>query len=262
MNILGQIIDQKKLEVAQLKSQYSLKDFASTPFFCRKSLSLYNKITSENNISIIAEVKKASPSKGLIRCDFNHLEIANDYMISGASAISVLTDKRFFQGDTSFLEDIAMIRTIPILRKDFIIDVFQVYQAKSIGADAILLIAEALTKDEINSLTESAYSIGLEVLLEVHSEEQLEKVDFTLNRLLGINNRNLTNFVTDINTTIELAGKIPKSVAIVSESGFSKAEDIQRLKSTRVDAVLVGEHFMRKTDIRSALNEFRELCIR
>ncbi|MCU7526179.1 MAG: indole-3-glycerol phosphate synthase TrpC [Ignavibacteria bacterium] len=260
MSILDKIIEAKKEEVKCLRSRYSLRDFQETPYFERSVLSLKGKIESEQNLSIIAEVKKASPSKGLIRKDFNHLEIAHTYMENGASAISVLTDKEFFQGSIDFLRDIAEIRTIPVLRKDFIIDIFQVYEAKAKGADAMLLIAEALSKSQISELTHAATEAGLEVLLEVHSERQLEKIDFSVNRLIGINNRNLENFVTELKTTSDVARALPSDVVIVSESGIQSRESVEVIKNTRAGAILVGEHLMRKSDVALALKELREWC--
>ncbi|HEX2868201.1 MAG TPA: indole-3-glycerol phosphate synthase TrpC [Ignavibacteriales bacterium] len=262
MSILEKIIDKKKEEVKALRKNYSLGDFKDFPFFCRETLSLKKKLESESNLSVIAEVKKASPSKGLIRAGFNHMEIANSYMEYGASAISVLTDEKFFQGKIGFLKDIAEVRTIPVLRKDFMIDVFQIYEAKACGADAMLLIAEALSKSEISELTLAAKDLGLEVLLEVHSKEQLDKVDFSLNSLIGINNRNLSDFVTDLKTTQEISEILPQGVVVVSESGISSRESVDLVKQTRAHAILVGEHLMRKADVGAALSELRKWCIR
>ncbi|MGE5354319.1 MAG: indole-3-glycerol phosphate synthase TrpC [Acidobacteriota bacterium] len=262
MSILEKIIDRKKEEVKELRKRYCLSDFQDSPFFDRAALSLRGKIEAEQSLSIIAEVKKASPSKGLIRKDFNHLEIAKAYMSNGASAVSVLTDKDFFQGNIEFLRDIAEERTIPVLRKDFIIDIFQVYEAKANGADAMLLIAEALSKSEIAELTHAATEAGLEVLLEVHSERQLEKIDFSVNRLIGINNRNLENFVTDLRTTLEVSRALPGDVVVVSESGIQSRESVEEIKKTRAGAILVGEHLMRKSDVAMAIKELKEWCIR
>lgn len=262
MNILDKIIERKKEEVKGLKSRYSLRDLQDSHCFERSVLSLKGKIESEKKLSIIAEVKKASPSKGLIRKDFNHLEIAKAYMGSGASAISVLTDKEFFQGSIDFLRDIAELRTVPVLRKDFIIDIIQVYEAKANGADAMLLIAEALSKSQITELTHAATEAGLEVLLEVHSERQLEKIDFSVNRLIGINNRNLENFVTELKTTSDVSRELPSDVVIVSESGIQSRESVEVIKKTRAGAILVGEHLMRRSDIASALKELNEWCKR
>lgn len=262
MSILGKIIDEKKEEVKALRKSYSLSDFKDFPFFGRKALSLKEKIENESNLSIIAEVKKASPSKGLIRADFNHMEIAKTYTENGTSAISVLTDEKFFLGKADFLKDIAAIRKVPVLRKDFIIDIFQVNEAKALGADAVLLIAEALSKSEIRELTLAANEAGLEVLLEVHSKEQLDKIDFSLNRLIGINNRNLADFVTDLKTTLEISEILPEGTVIVSESGISSRESVEVIKQTRARAILIGEHLMRKEDLGAALTELRNWCLR
>ncbi|MCU7496156.1 MAG: indole-3-glycerol phosphate synthase TrpC [Ignavibacteria bacterium] len=260
MNILDKILEEKKEEVKSLRSSYRLCDFYDSPFYGRSALSLKGKIEGEKNLSIIAEVKKASPSKGLIKKDFNHLEIANIYMQQGASAISVLTDKKFFQGSIEFLKDIAAVRTVPLLRKDFIIDVFQVHEARASGADAILLIAEALSKGQISELTNAASEAGLEVLLEIHSERQLDKIDFSVNGLIGINNRNLETFVTDLNTTLGVSAALPDDVVIVSESGISSPESVEIIKKTRAGAILVGEHLMGKDDAALALRELKQWC--
>lgn len=262
MNILGKIIAHKKEEVKKLRGSFSLSDFQDSNFFKRECLSLKGKIESERDLSIIAEVKKASPSKGLIREDFNHLEIAKIYMENGAGAVSVLTDKEFFQGDIEYLRDIASVRTIPVLRKDFIIDVLQVYEARANGADAVLLIAEALSKSQISELTNAANEIGLEALLEVHSERQLDKIDFSLNKLIGINNRNLENFITDLNVTLHVSLALPKDIAVVSESGINSCESINVIKKTKAGAILIGEHLMRKGNIAEALRELKQWCAR
>lgn len=262
MNILDKIIESKRQEVKAIKAGYSKSSFSDSPLFSTPCLSLMGKIRNEHDITLIAEVKKASPSRGIIREDFNHLEIARTYSESGASAISVLTDIQFFKGSILFLKDIALCKTLPILRKDFIIDEIQIYEARANGADAILLISEVLDKREISELTIAANELGMEVLLELHSSAQLDKIDFTLNPLIGINNRDLSSFTTDIKTTTDLSVLLPEDVLIVSESGIINSDSINILKQTRADAVLVGEHFMRMTDIGCGVKEFRQWCIR
>ncbi|KAB2909093.1 MAG: indole-3-glycerol phosphate synthase TrpC [Ignavibacteriaceae bacterium] len=226
-----------------------------------RKFSLIGKIREAKGVAIIAEVKKASPSKGIIREDFDHRAIAGEYLRNGASAVSVLTDRQFFRGEIRFLEDIARFKTAPILRKDFIIDELQIEEAHANGADAILLISEILTKDEIARLTHFAYKIGLEVLLELHTPSQLDKIDFSLNGLIGVNNRDLETFVTDLNTTETVAKLLPRGVTLVSESGISAPEHIKRIRDAGCKAVLVGEHFMRQTSPGAALADMRKWCV-
>ena len=159
-----------------------------------------------------------------------------------------------------YLSDIAKDKRAPLLRKDFIIDIYQVFESKSFGADIILLISEALTKNQINELTHAAYECGLEVLLELHSEAQLEKISFDVNKLIGINNRNLENFSADLETTIEISQKIPNIVYVVSESGINSQSDVKRLKNARTNAILVGEYLMKAEDIKAQLKELKEWC--
>lgn len=262
MNILDEIIDVKKEEVKKLRKEYTYGRFTDSEFYGKEKLSLYDALSKTDDIAIIAEVKKASPSKGVIRNDFDHMKIADVYMENGAEAISILTDVNFFQGSLTYLSDIAQIKTKPLLRKDFIIDEYQVFEAKHYGADAVLLIAEVLSARQINELTHAAYETGLDVLLELHSADQLNKIDLVLNKLIGVNNRNLNDFTVDVNTTLHLAEKLPGDVVLVSESGISMQETIEELKLTNVNAVLVGEYLMRAEDIKGRLNQLAEWCSR
>lgn len=260
MTILDEIISVKKDEVKLLKQNFTLSRFKDYEFFENKNMSLFASLNKNERISIIAEVKKASPSKGIIRKDFNHLKIAEAYMNCEVDGISILTDINFFKGNISFLNDIAKFKNVPLLRKDFIIDEYQIYEAKANGADAILLISEALTKNQINELTSAAYEINLEVLLELHSEEEIEKIDFSHNEIIGINNRDLKTFKVDLETTKYISEIISKEILIVSESGISTKESIDFVKSTKAKAVLVGEHFMKSDNIEDALKKFRDNC--
>ncbi len=259
MNILDRILEVKKEEVAKLKKRMTINSFKDSEFFNEKTLSLFN-LRNEKNISIIAEIKKASPSKGLIKEDFNHLKIAEIYFEEAVNAVSVLTDEKFFQGNISFLNDIAKIKQAPLLRKDFIIDEYQVLEARANGADLILLICEALSKNQIRDLSQVASETGMEVLLELHSEEQLNKIDFELNKIIGVNNRNLEDFSVKLSTTQTISNKLPNEVMLVSESGIGKKEDIYFIRSAHANAVLVGEHIMKSRDIKSGLRELKEWC--
>ncbi len=256
MSFLKKILAEKQSEVAMLRGRYTESDFSNSPFYNKPTLSLINEIQNSACPVLIAEVKKASPSKGLLRENFNHIDIARSYFAGGASAISVLTDRKFFQGDISFLTDIAEFKTKPILRKDFIIDDCQILEARAAGADAILLISEAMTTEKIASLTKCAHRLGLEVLLELHSIDQLNKIDFSLNRLIGVNNRNLRTFETNIETTLTARKELPPDILLVSESGIAGRDAVHRVIDAGCDAVLVGEHFMRQENIDAALAEF------
>ena len=260
MNILLEILDTKKEEVARLKKRLSKQSFLDSEFFNKKPLSFYNQINGNGKIAIIAEIKKASPSKGLIKEDFNHLDIARAYFSHSVNAVSVLTDQNYFKGEISFLYEIAGIKQAPLLRKDFIIDEIQIYEAKANGADMILLICEALSNNQIKEFTNLASEIGLEVLLELHNEKQLDKIDFDLNRIIGVNNRNLEDFSVNLSTTQNISRHIPNNVVLVSESGISKKEDIDYLRSAGTDAILVGEHLMRSSDIDLSLDELKKWC--
>jgi indole-3-glycerol phosphate synthase len=259
MNILEEIIEYKKDEVKKLKKNYSLSSFEEMEFFENSILKLGNFL-SVNTLGIIAEIKKASPSAGVIKEDFNHLKIAEIYFGGDATAVSVLTDEKFFKGNINYLEDIAAIKQRPLLRKDFIIDELQVYESKGAGADIILLICEVLSKQQIEELTCAAKEVGMDVLLELHSKEQLFKIDFQLNSIIGINNRNLADFSVNLETTKRIASEIPDDVIVVSESGVSKKGDIAFLKNTKTKAVLVGEHLISSENISESLKQLKEWC--
>jgi len=183
MNILNEIVGIKKEEVKKLRQKYNIGDFMSKELYHSPTISFIQRFNASQNISVIAEIKKASPSKGIIREDFNHLKIAEDYFAAGADAVSVLTDEKFFHGSINYLKDIAAIKTAPLLRKDFIIDEVQVFEAKANGADIILLISEILSADQIKELTLAAKEAGLEVLLELHNRNQFDKIDFATAKL-------------------------------------------------------------------------------
>lgn len=260
MNILEKIVATKKEEVNSLKKIFSKKDFQDSPFFAQSSLSFRSAISKVGSLNLIAEIKKASPSKGIIRNNYNHIEIANIYFSSSIDAVSILTDEKYFQGSISYLNEIAVIKESPLLRKDFIINELQVFESKANGADAILLIAEILSRSEIKEFTLLANEINLEVLLEIHSAKQLDKIDFSVNKIIGVNNRNLETFEVSLNTTFEIAVNIPKDCLIVSESGISNHNDIEKLKQANINAVLVGEHFMKSDNIKYSIQEFKRWC--
>jgi len=260
MNILNEIIAVKREEIQKLRRDYTISRFSDSPFYNKKRKSLEEALNSETNISVISEIKKASPSKGIIRENFNHKRIAETYLGNETNAISILTDIIFFQGNVEYLADIASFSNVPLLRKDFILDEYQVFEAKAYGADAILLIAENLSKTQIMELSDAAEENDLEVLLEIHSVNQIPKINFYKNTILGINNRNLENFTVDLETTIKISELVPESLTLISESGISKRTDIDLLKETNTNAVLIGEHFMRQNDPGEALKELKLWC--
>lgn len=260
MDILSEIIEVKKQEVINLKKKYSYNSFNSFEYFNSDTRNFEQALNNENRISLIAEIKKASPSKGIIRQDFNHLQIAEIYSKHNVDAISVLTDEKFFQGKINFISEIRKRTSTQLLRKDFIIDEYQILEAKAFGADAILLISEVLSSTQINDLTDCAQELNLAVLLELHSEDQLTKIDFNKNRIIGINNRDLKSFNVDLTTTERIKNRIENDVLIVSESGICSGKDISYLKNLGVKAVLVGEHFMKSEKLQDSLMQFLEWC--
>ncbi len=206
--------------------------------------SIENRIAN-NQPAVISEIKKASPSKGVIREHFVPGEIATSYAQHGAACLSVLTDEQYFQGHDDFLGQARQACTLPVIRKDFIIDPYQVYEARTIGADAILLIVAALGDAMLLELCELAQGLGMDVLVEVHDAEELDRALQLPCRLLGINNRNLRTFETSLNTTLDLLGSIPEDWIVVTESGIHTADDVSLMRNNNVHAFLVGEAFMR-----------------
>ena len=205
---------------------------------------------------VIAEVKKASPSRGVIRPDFDPVAIARTYAANGAAALSILTDAKYFQGALSFLDDISQTVTLPLLRKDFTIDAYQVYESRVAHADALLLIVAALEIGELEDFLGLAHELGMAALLEVHTIEELERSLPLHPHLIGINNRDLRTFQTDIETTLRLLPSIPSDVVVVSESGINSAADVRRLRNNGVHAFLIGESLMRAPDPGVQLREF------
>lgn len=209
-----------------------------------------------NDIRIIAEIKKASPSKGIIREDFDPIAIAKQYEANHAAAISILTESEFFMGKLEYLKEIKNSVKIPVLRKDFLFDPYQIYEARANGADAVLLIAAILEKPLLDELLSIVTELSMSALVEVHTKEELETVLQTKAEIIGINNRNLKTFKTDIQTSIDLMTDIPDSKIIVTESGITTKEDIIKLSEAGVDAFLIGETFMRSENPGEMLNKF------
>lgn len=260
MTILDQIMKAKKEEVKNLRKEFSKNSFADSEYFNKRPISFLERLNSAKGLAIIAEIKKASPSKGVINSNFDHIEIAKIYFENNIEAVSILTDEKFFQGSTKFLNDIAKFKSAPLLRKDFIIDELQVYQSKSIGADLILLIAELLSPNQILELTSAAHEMGMEVLLELHSENQIPKINFNFNKIIGINNRNLNTFQVELSATIKIGKQLPEYVNIISESGIKEKNDIELVRKTNTKAILIGEHLMSSTNIDYALKKLIGWC--
>lgn len=252
MNILKTILDNTHHETARAQEAVPIERLKAMPGFLKKCNSLQHALLVSVP-AIIAEIKKASPSKGIIREDFDHRLIARAFTDAGACALSVLTDKVFFQGDIQYIADIRMDNSIPILRKDFIIDSYQLIEAKAFGADAVLLIAAALEKNQLRDLHDEAGELGLECLVEVHNEAELESLDLSVVKIIGINNRNLLDFSMDLAASIRLAAVIPSGITIVSESGITSRADIDLLMKNGINAVLVGESLMRAANPGDAL---------
>lgn len=263
-NILDTIIANKRAELTKLKQKVTLAELKEKTVSLPKCRNFYKAVTKSNprGLNVIAEVKKASPSAGLIRPDFDPVEIAKTYEKCGADAISVLTDEKYFQGRLEYLTQVKQAVTLPVLRKDFIVDPLQIYQARLAGADAILLIAEALKPAEIMDFFITASELTLTVLLEVHSMESLllvrSLIDFPQKgySVLGINNRDLTTMKVDINNTARLAELADGKEKIVSESGIKTRADVKKLISIGVGAVLIGQTLCQSPSIE---DKFKEL---
>ena len=217
----------------------------------------FEKALAAPGISVICEVKKASPSKGLIAVDFPYLEIAQQYERAGASAISVLTEPEYFLGSDDYLREIAREVSIPVLRKDFTVDEYQIYEAKLLGASAVLLICAILSEKELGQFLKMAHSLGLSALVEAHDEQEVEMALRAEASIIGVNNRDLKTFTVDINNSARYRKMVPKEVSFVSESGIKTAEDIAKLLENGTDAVLIGETLMRSENKKQALDELR-----
>lgn len=247
MNHLDKILLETRKSVTQLKKTVSIADLEDriNEFSKRSFVENLKRKISQKEIAVIAEIKRSSPSKGVIRENFILEDIAKDYAANGATCLSILTDEPFFGGNIEYLERARKIVEIPILRKDFIIDSFQVTETKASGADCILLIVAALDDHELKDFYDQSKAIDLDVLIEVHNLEELERALKISPELLGINNRNLSSFEVDIQNSIDLLEKIPSDVTIISESGILKQADLKNLSSAGIYGFLIGEKFMR-----------------
>lgn len=253
MNILDTIIHRKKEEISLSKAKVSVQELKDTEFFSRENLSLKENI--KNKSGIIAEFKRQSPSKGIINDKVSPLEVVSAYENFGASGISILTDKGFFGGSFTDILHVRNQINIPILRKDFMVDEYQFYEAKSTGADVVLLIAACLSAQQTFEFTELSHELGLEVLLEIHTEEELKHYNPSID-LVGINNRNLKDFKVDLQHSVQLKNSLPENTLSVAESGIYTMQDYHYLKEKGFDGFLMGEYFMKNENPAQAFEEF------
>lgn len=258
MSVLGKIVEKKKEQLAYAKSATPLASLKSLARNIPEPRNFAEAIRrTRTPIRLIAEVKKASPSKGLIRADFNHIAIASVYEEKKVDAVSVLTEEDFFQGKLEFLEEVKQLVSCPVLRKDFIFDEYQIYEARANKADAILLIGAILGLKQAEEYLGAARELGLSVLFEVHDFAELETALRIYAPVIGINNRNLKTLEIDLNTTFELKKEIPKDRIVVSESGIRTRDDVLRLEESGIDAMLIGTSFMESQNIAEKIDNLR-----
>lgn len=251
--ILDKIVATKREELAAAKAALPERTLRERAENAPAPRDFFNALATPGPIKLIAEVKKASPSQGVIRADFDPVQIARIYQTAGATCLSVLTDEHYFQGSLEYLAAVRAAVAIPVLRKDFIIDSYQLYQARAAGADAVLLIAECLDDCHLRKLFGEAVSLGMTPLVELYEPDNLRRVFDAGATLIGINNRNLHTFEVDLEHTLRLRSRIPDECVLVAESGIHTRADVERLEAAGVDAMLVGESLMRQADIAVAV---------
>ena len=255
-DILNKIVDVKRQEVAEAirrKPLAVMREDAESRVLTRDFVAAIRAKQQAGKAAVIAEVKKASPSKGLLRADFIPADIAQSYAEYGAACLSVLTDRQFFQGEIDYLKQARASCSLPVLRKDFMIDAYQIYESRVMGADCILLIAACLDDQQMKDMEALAMSMDMAVLVEVHDQAELDRALKLKTPLVGINNRNLKTFEVSLDTTGMLAGKVPADRIVVTESGIATPADVQRMRDAKVNAFLVGEAFMRAPEPGEAL---------
>jgi indole-3-glycerol phosphate synthase len=257
-DILRKIVARKREEIAERSariSQVQLAESLSRVDAPRGFVDALQARVDAGAAAVIAEIKKASPSKGVLRADFRPADIARSYARGGAACLSVLTDIDFFQGSDAYLQQARAACSLPVIRKDFIVDPYQVVEARAIGADCILLIAACLDDAQLHGLNDQAHALGMDVLIEVHDAAELERALHTDNRLIGINNRNLRTFEVSLQTTLDLLVRVPDGRLVVTESGILGRDDVRLMRAHAVHAFLVGEAFMRAEDPGARLAE-------
>lgn len=255
MTILDRIVLDIKEKIAICKSKVSIEELKAIPLFSRQTISFKKSLTAPGSSGVIAEFKRRSPSKGIINGEADVKEVVLGYEQGGAAAVSVLTNETFFGGCNEYLTAARSVLSIPILRKEFIVDPYQIYEARAIGADFILLIAEILTKSEIKEFTDLAHSIGLEVLMELHDEDQVCKIIPELDAV-GINNRDLKTFTVDIDRSIRMAQSLPATTITVAESGLTDPETAITMRKAGFKGFLVGEQFMKQDNPAEGCKSF------
>lgn len=256
--ILREIADRTKQRVADEKAAVPLSEMKKRALALDANTGFpFARALGGSEISFICEVKRASPSKGLIAQDFPYLDIAKDYEAAGAAAISCLTEPFWFQGSDSYLKEIAAAVKIPVLRKDFTVDEYMIYQAKTLGASAVLLICSILSAGQLEEYLDIAHSLGLSALVEAHDEDEVSMAMGVGARIIGVNNRDLKTFTVDINNSARLRKLVPSEILFVSESGIKTAADIEALRSNGTNAVLIGETLMRSPNKKAMLDELR-----
>lgn len=256
-NILEEIAEKTVERVQNDKKRQSLVSLRDDAEKMERRAPVFYDALKKTGMSFICEVKKASPSKGLIAESFPYLEIAKEYEAAGAAAISCLTEPFYFQGKDEYLREIAETVSIPVLRKDFVVDEYMVYQAKVMGASAVLLICAILDDGQLHDFRQLAEALGMDALVEAHDEREAERAMRAGARVVGVNNRDLRDFSVDMGNSIRLRRMIPKDIAFVSESGIKTNDDVERLRGCGVDAVLIGETLMKAEDKKAALDELR-----
>ncbi|WP_059043387.1 indole-3-glycerol phosphate synthase TrpC [Paenibacillus rubinfantis] len=262
---LERIVETKKTEVARLAESFSLAEAERLIAVMGPTRGFHAALTTgrKREMGLIAEVKKASPSKGLIRPDFHPVQLAEAYQEAGTDCISVLTDETYFQGSGAYLSAIREAVHVPLLRKDFVIDERQIYEARLLGADAVLLIAAILSDTQLREYLSIATTLGLDALIEVHDRAELERVlTLPAAKLIGINNRNLRTFEVSLETTAALAELVPSDVTLISESGIQTREDVEFLQRTGARGVLIGETFMRRENVGDAVYDLMGLLLK
>ena len=259
MTILDQLADYARERTGQAKKKIPLGELRQQALSLPKGNFAFEDALKKPGISFICECKKASPSKGLIAPDFPYLQIAKDYEAAGADCISVLTEPKWFLGNDAYLQEIASSVSIPCLRKDFTVDEYMIYEAKVLGASAVLLICSILSEEQIKEYISTCDELGLSALVETHDESEVQTALSAGARIIGVNNRNLKDFSVDTDNSRRLRELIPGNVLFVSESGVNSAEDVAKLREIGADAVLIGETLMRAPDKKAKLDELRRL---
>ncbi len=253
--ILDKIVATKWEEIAAARQLVSESELTKQCQSLPPTRDFYAALAATEDVRVIAEIKKASPSAGIIREDFDPVKLAQAYRSGGAACLSILTDRQYFQGDLAYLQAVRRVVDLPLLRKDFIVDRYQILEARAAGADAVLLIAECLTPSQLRELHDAATELGLQTLIELYDAENLPAVIATGTRLIGVNNRDLRTFVVDLEHTVRLAPHIPEGCLLVGESGIKTVHDVAKLKAAGVKAILVGESLMRQSDVSIALKK-------